>query len=147
MVAVGTNFGAVLSLEQLQQILLRLSPALSEEESSLALADMDSNGNGVVTGQELGAWFVKTELNIALLDLSSFPDPAPAKIEKAKKDESAGNVTKRKKRAKSKMKVASTEPDLDGDGNDLKHSTSCETDIYASCPEDDPDVAIDRGAN
>ena len=113
----------------------------------MALADMDSNGNGVVTGQEFGAWFVKAELNIALLDLASFPDPAPAKIQKAKKDESAGNETKRKKRAKSKMKVASAEPDLDGDGNDLKHSPSRETDANASCPEADPDVAIDRGAN
>jgi hypothetical protein len=117
-VAIGESYGAALSPEQLQRMLQRLNPSLSDAEIASAVTEMDSNGNGVITGQELSTWFIRSELDIALLDSATFRDPAPAK----KKDISGTQSAKPKKRAKPKKKASGSERQSDVVGNDLNSS-------------------------
>jgi hypothetical protein len=145
-VAIGENYGAALSPEQQQHLLQRLNGALSEAEIATAIVEMDSNGNGVITGQELSCWFIKLELNVALLDTVSFRDPAPAQNEAAKKKDAAVvSASKPKKRAKLKKKSAASEPRTEDTGDGFSSSVACDADGSGQEPEAEGDN--DDGAN
>jgi hypothetical protein len=120
-VAIGESYGATLSPETLQRMLQRLNPSLSDAGIASAVVEMDTNGNGAITGQELSTWFIKSELDIALLDSASFRDPAPAK----KKGSTGGQSAKPKKRAKPKKKVSGSEQQAD----DLSSSMARDADV------------------
>jgi hypothetical protein len=135
-VAIGENYSRALSPEQQQHLLQRLNSALSEAEIATAIVEMDSNGNGVITGQELSSWFIKLELNVALLDTVSFRDPAPAQNEALKKkDPAAASASKRKKRAKLKKKSTIPEPPADDAGDGFSSSVACDADGSGEEPE------------
>jgi hypothetical protein len=127
-VVVSACVGTKLSTDQLHQMLRRLNSTLSESEIDGAIAGMDSNGNGVVTDQELSAWFVKTEIDIALLDSASFPDAVPGKKDKKKtKEVSTGGAKKPKQRTKAKRCAASGKK-LDDRVSDALDSSACDAD-------------------
>ncbi len=122
-VTIGDNYSGALPSELQQRLLQRLNPSLSASEISSAIVEMDANGNGIITGQELSAWFIKRELSIALLDTLSFRDPAPAKNEAAKKKDPAASKNKKRAKKKSRGKQpadgrnAGNGADGDGDGD------------------------------
>jgi hypothetical protein len=109
-----------LTPEKLQLLVRRLNPTLSQIDIDAAVAGMDANGNGVVTDQELCAWFMKTEVETALLDSASFPDAVPSK-KAAKKTKEVGGA----KKPKSKKSVALLKKS-DCDGGDALDSSACE---------------------
>jgi hypothetical protein len=132
-IVVSECVGTKLHPEQLQQMVRRLNSTLSDSDIDGAIAGMDANGNGAVTDQELSAWFVKTEMDIALLDSSSFPDVVPSKKDKTKtktktnKEGAVGDAKKTKGRAKSKKGAAELKKS-DGGGSDGLNSSMRDAD-------------------
>jgi hypothetical protein len=125
-VVVSECIGSRLTAEQLQLMLQRMNSTLSQKDVEAAIAEMDANGNGVVTDQELCAWFIKSETEIALLDSASFPDAAPRKKDKKKTTE-VGAALKPKQKSKSKKGGALHKESPDSSGIAL-NSITCEAD-------------------
>jgi hypothetical protein len=125
-IVVSESVGSKLTAEQLQLMVRRLNSTLSQIELEAAVTGMDANGNGVVTDQELCAWFIKTEMEIALLDSASFPDAVPRKKD-VKKTKEVGVAKKTKQGTKSKKSAALLQKS-DGGGGDALDSSTCDAD-------------------
>jgi hypothetical protein len=72
-VVVSECIGSRLTAEQLQLMLQRMNSTLSQKDVEAAIAEMDANGNGVVTDQELCAWLSRAKRKFHCWILPPFP--------------------------------------------------------------------------